>query len=145
MADYPAPVLNYERSRRLRLEALEQQRLHIRDVHADMARLPRHLHPFGHERIAGCDVAWADLWASQPASALQPSAVDLERLDPAGWKALLSWFSGTSRTNSTSRSTGAGGKGSNSNASASRSRSRRTQESPGQLSLDLDPGDPEQH
>ncbi|MBD1195472.1 FAD-binding domain-containing protein [Vulcanococcus sp. Clear-D1] len=126
MADYPAPVLDYERSRRLRLESLEQQRLRIGDVEAAMARLPRHLHPFGYQRIAGCDVAWADLWASQPPSALQPSAVDLERLDPAGWKALLSWFSGTSRTTGTSHPRG------------SRSRSRRAQESPGQLSLNLE-------
>ncbi|MBM5783396.1 MAG: deoxyribodipyrimidine photolyase [Cyanobacteria bacterium K_DeepCast_35m_m1_288] len=137
MADYPAPVLDYDRSRRLRLEALEQQRLHIGDVQAAMARLPQHLHPFGYERIAGCDVAWADLWANQPPSALQPSAVDLERLDPAGWKALFSWFSGTSRTNNTSRSTGAARKGNSSKASAGRSRSRRAQGSPGQLSLDL--------
>jgi len=130
VADYPAPVLDYEQSRRLRLESLEGQRLQIGDVQAAMARLPRHLHPFGYQRIAGCDVAWADVWTHQPPTALQPSAVDLERLDPAGWKALMSWFSGTSRTNkpNTSSRTGA----------AKRSRSRRGQESPGQLSLDLD-------
>ena len=130
MADYPAPVLDYEQSRRLRLESLEGQRLQIGDVQAAMARLPRHLHPFGYQRIAGCDVAWADVWSHQPPSALQPSAVDLERLDPAGWKALMSWFSGTSRTNKTNTSSRTG--------AAKRSRSRRGQESPGQLSLDLD-------
>jgi hypothetical protein len=61
--------------------------------------------------------------------------VDLDRLEPAGWRALMSWFSGSSRTNGTSRS--------RSNTSGSRSsgrsgsRSRRAQTSPGQLSLDL--------
>jgi deoxyribodipyrimidine photo-lyase len=130
MADYPAPVLDYEQARRLRLESLEGQRLQIGDVQAAMARLPRHLHPFGYQRIAGCDVAWADVWTHQPPSALQPSAVDLERLDSTGWKALMSWFSGTSRTNKTNNSSRTG--------AAKRSRSRRGQESPGQLSLDLD-------
>jgi len=56
--------------------------------------------------------------------------VDLERLDSTGWKALMSWFSGTSRTNKTNNSSRTG--------DAKRSRSRRGQESPGQLSLDLD-------
>jgi deoxyribodipyrimidine photo-lyase len=129
IADYPTPVLDYEQSRRLRLESLEGQRLQIGDVQAAMARLPRHLHPFGYQRIAGCDVAWADMWTHQPPSALQPSAVDLERLDPAGWKALMSWCSGTSRTSKTNTSSRTG--------AAKRSRSRRGQESPGQLSLDL--------
>lgn len=134
MAAYPAPVLDYEQSRRLRLEALEHQRLQIGHVQAAMARLPRHLHPFGHQRIAGCEVAWADLWASQPPTALQPSAVDLERLDPAGWQALMSWFSGTSRPDS---STSEGRNSRSRSAAGGRARSRRCQESPGQLSLDL--------
>jgi len=134
MADYPAPVLDYEQSRRLRLESLEQQRLQIGDVQAAMARLPRHLHPFGYQRIAGCEVAWADLWTSQPPSALQPSAVDLERLDPTGWQALMSWFSGTSRTNSANSTTS---EGHTSRTRGNRTRSRRCAESPGQLSLDL--------
>jgi hypothetical protein len=99
-----------------------------------MARLPRHLHPFGYQRIAGCEVAWADLWASQPPSALQPSAVDLERLDPTGWQALMSWFSGTSRTNSANSTTS---EGHTSRTRGNRTRSRRCVESPGQLSLDL--------
>jgi deoxyribodipyrimidine photo-lyase len=129
MADYPAPVLDYETSRRLRLEALEQQRLQIGAVQSAMARLPSRVHPFGYQRIAGCEVGWADLWAAQPPSALQPSAVDLDQLDPAGWSALMSWFSGSSRTNGTSRSS--------TNKRASSSRSRRAQPSPGQLSLDL--------
>ena len=127
MADYPAPVLSYEQARRQRLESLEQQRLQIGDVQAAMARLPSDLHPFGYQRIAGCDVAWADLWGQQAPASLQPSAVDLERLDPAGWSALMSWFSGTSRT-ATPRRT---------NASGSGSRRRRSSESPGQLSLEL--------
>jgi deoxyribodipyrimidine photo-lyase len=126
MADYPAPILDYESARRLRLETLQEQRLHIGDVQTAMARLPRHLHPFGYERITQADVAWADLWGYQPPHALQPSAVDLERLDPAGWKALMSWFSGSSRTNGATRPQTSG-----------RRRSRRTQPSPGQLSLDL--------
>jgi len=68
-------------------------------------------------------VAWADVWTQQPPGALQPSAIDLERLDPAEWSALMSWFSGTSRTTGTSRG---------------RSRTRRRKDSPGQLSLDLE-------
>jgi hypothetical protein len=135
MADYPAPVLDYETSRRLRLETLEQQRLQIGAVQSAMARLPSHLHPFGYQRIAGCEVGWADLWATQPPSALQPSAVELDRLDPTGWRALMSWFSGSSRASGTSRSSNnaSGGRSS----SRSGSRSRRAQTSPGQLSLDL--------
>ncbi|MEY3750842.1 MAG: hypothetical protein RLZZ186_1261 [Cyanobacteriota bacterium] len=122
MADYPAPVLHYESARRLRLESLEQQRLRIGDVQAAMARLPRQLHPFGYQRIAEADVSWADLWAHEPPSALQPSALDLERLDPAGWRALMSWFSGSSRATEAK-------------TTSSRGRGRRS--SPGQLSLDL--------
>jgi deoxyribodipyrimidine photo-lyase len=129
MADYPAAVLSYEDARRLRLEALEQQRLQIGDVKAAMARLPRHLHPFGYRRIAEADVAWADLWAQQPAGDLQPSAVDLERLDPSGWRALLSWFSGSSRNSATA------GRPARSGATGARRRGRS--ESPGQLSLEL--------
>ena len=126
MADYPAPVLDYDTARRLRQETLQQQRLSIGDIQSAMARLPSHLHPFGYERIAQAEVAWADLWVHQPPSSLQPSAIDLERLDPVGWRALMSWFSGSSRTT-----------GSRTTQPASRSRSRRAQQSPGQLSLDL--------
>jgi deoxyribodipyrimidine photo-lyase len=125
MADYPAPVLSYEQARRQRLESLEQQRLQIGEVQAAMARLPSHLHPFGYQRIAGCDVGWADLWGQQAPAGLQPSAVDLERLDPAGWSALMSWFSGSTRSTNASRTRASG------------SRRRRSTESPGQLSLDL--------
>jgi len=123
MADYPAPVLDYETSRKLRQETLQEQRLQTGDVQAAMARLPRHLHPFGYKRIAESEVAWADVWTQQPPGALQPGAIDLERLDPAEWSALMSWFSGTSRTTGTSRG---------------RSRTRRRKDSPGQLSLDLE-------
>jgi len=129
MADYPAPVLGYEDARRLRLEALEQQRLQIGDVQAAMARLPRDLHPFGYKRIAGCEVAWADLWAAEAPAALQPSAVELERLDPTGWRALMSWFSGSSRSTGSART---------SRSSRASSRKRRSRDSPGQLSLDLE-------
>ncbi|MEY3768229.1 MAG: hypothetical protein RLZZ11_1299, partial [Cyanobacteriota bacterium] len=94
----------------------------IGDVQAAMARLPRQLHPFGYQRIAEADVSWADLWAHEPPSALQPSALDLERLDRAGWRALMSWFSGSSRATGTK-------------TASSRGRGRRS--SPGQLSLDL--------
>ena len=124
MADYPSAVLNYEQARRQRLERLEEQRLRIGDVQSVMARLPRHLHPFGYQRIAAADVAWADLWAQEPGAALQPSAIDLERLDPQGWRALLSWFSGSSRSNP-----------SNPRPKGTRKRPRR--DSPGQLSLEL--------
>jgi hypothetical protein len=60
--------------------------------------------------------------------------VDLERLDPAGWQALMSWFSGTSRPDS---STSEGRNSRSRSAAGGRARSRRCQESPGQLSLDL--------
>ena len=123
MADYPAPILDYESARRLRIETLTAQRQRIEDVPSAMARLPRHLHPFGYERIATSDVAWADLWAQEPEAELQPSAVDLERLDPAGWRALMSWFSSSSSANG-SRQASASGR-------------RRRRETPGQLSFDL--------
>ena len=123
-ADYPAPILDYDSARRLRVETLEAQRLRIGDVQAAMARLPRHLHPFGYERIAEADVAWADLWAQQPDAELQPRAVNLEELDPQGWRALMSWFSGSSRAGADQRR-------------PATSRSRRRRDSPGQLSLNL--------
>jgi deoxyribodipyrimidine photo-lyase len=130
MADYPAPVLDYETSRKRRLESLEQQRLQIGDVKAVMARLPSHLHPFGYQRIAQADVAWADGWASRSPGELQPSAVDLERLDPAGWRALMSWFSG-------SNSNRGGSAAKQANRQPRARTARRREPSPGQLSLDL--------
>jgi deoxyribodipyrimidine photo-lyase len=130
MADYPAPVLDYETARKRRLESLEQQRLQISDVKAVMARLPSQLHPFGYQRIAESDVAWADVWASRSPAELQPSAMDLERLDPAGWRALMSWFSGSNNSR--------GGSAAKPAHKQPRARStRRREPSPGQLSLDL--------
>jgi deoxyribodipyrimidine photo-lyase len=140
MADYPAPILDYESARKLRLETLEAERLRIGDVPSAMARLPRHLHPFGYERIADTDVAWANLWAQQPETDLQPSAVNLERLDPQGWRTLMSWFSGSSRSNGR-RDTPEGDDGpsavSHSRRASGPSRSRRRRDSPGQLSFEL--------
>ena len=130
MADYPAAVLDYETARKRRLQSLEQQRLQIGDVKAAMARLPSQLHPFGYQRISEADVAWADVWANRTPVELQPSAVDLERLDPGGWRALMSWFSGSSSNR--------GGSAATSTNRPSRARSgRRREPSPGQLSLDL--------
>ena len=140
MADYPAPILDYESARRLRLETLESQRRQIGDVASAMARLPRHLHPFGYKRIAKADVSWADLWAEQPAEELQPTAVNLERLEPAGWRALMSWFSGSSRTNGSRDAPDENDDPSaaiRSRRASGPSRSRRRRDSPGQLSLDL--------
>ena len=132
MADYPAPVLNYESARRRRLVSLEQKRLRIGDVQATMARLPKHLHPFGYQRVLQADVAWADVWTNRSPTDLQPSAVDLERLDPAGWSALMSWFRGSNPGNgSGKRKAEAPGP-----KAAGRDRRRRTN-SPGQLSLNL--------
>lgn len=136
MADYPAPILDYDSARRLRVETLTTQRQRIGDLPSAMARLPRHLHPFGYQRIATSDVAWADLWAQEPEAELQPSAVDLERLDPAGWRALMSWFSSSSRANGSRDSPG----DEDTPATATRSRrasGRRRRDSPGQLSFDL--------
>ena len=75
-------------------------------------------------------MAWADVWASRSPGELQPSAVDLERLDPAGWRALMSWFSGSNNNR--------GGSASKQANKHPRARSaRRREPSPGQLSLDL--------
>ena len=120
MAAYPRPILDYEQARRRRLETLEQQRQRIVDIRLGMARLPQPL-------------------------ALFPAAVDLDGLDGAQWRALLSWFrpsrSGEQRG---SRSVGPGrgtrnGSGSGgSGAPRPRSGGRgRRGPSPGQLSLDL--------
>lgn len=88
---YPRPVLAYEQARRQRLDMLEQQRRGIGDIASAMARMPEDLRPFGHQRIAGAKVAWAEAAGIE----LRPAALDLDALDQQGWRALMSWFSGS--------------------------------------------------
>ncbi len=89
LADYPAPVLNYEQARQVRLERFSSSCQGIGAIPLAMARLPEDLTPFGSDRIAGSQV----LWAQERSPELYPEAVDLDRLDQEGWMMLLSWFS----------------------------------------------------
>ena len=125
MAAYPRPILDYESARRRRIELLNAQRLRIGELRQAMARLPQRLLPFGSERFERLELHWA----SEPMPALEPAAVPLDQLDAAGWSALMSWFSMSSRATGTAR---------REPAASSPPRRRRRQEAPGQLSLDLD-------
>lgn len=104
MAAYPRPILDYESARLRRLEMLERRRLQIADPSSAMARLP----------------------AAMPA--LFPAALDLDRLDPVQWRALLSWFQPGRRAPTDAVAPP---------PAPTRRRSSRRPEAPGQLSLDL--------
>ena len=108
MADYPRPILDYDSARLRRLEILERRRLQIRDPSAAMARLP----------------------AAMPE--LFPAALDLDQLDPAHWRALLSWFQPGRRPVDAVPADGSAAA-----APPTRRRSARRAGAPGQLSLDL--------
>jgi deoxyribodipyrimidine photo-lyase len=120
MADYPRPVLDYERARRQRLEALAARRQPQTSALESMARLADNLTPFGHGRFPEAVVGWAQ----QGDAALFPAAVDLDGLEGRERTDLLSWFviQGPRRQASPP-----------SNAP----RRRRKAEAPGQLSLEL--------
>jgi deoxyribodipyrimidine photo-lyase len=108
MADYPRPILDYDSARLRRLEILERRRLQIRDPSTAMARLP----------------------AAMPE--LFPAALDLDQLDPAHWRALLSWFQPGRRPVDAVPADGSAAA-----APPTRRRSARRAGAPGQLSLDL--------
>ncbi|MEN9541478.1 MAG: hypothetical protein RLZZ459_1569 [Cyanobacteriota bacterium] len=101
MAAYPRPILDYDSARLRRLAILERRRGQITDPCLAMARLPPHL------------------------PAMFPAALDLDRLDPPQWQALLSWFQPGRR---------AAGDGAQ---PSQRRRGSRRAVTPGQLSLDL--------
>ena len=122
MADYPAPVLDYESARRARINTLLQQRQQISDIRLGMARLPQRLTPFG--------LPLGGEHSGSNNRDLFPAGIDLDALEPEQWSALLSWFQpgrrdGHERPPRTTR-----------RAEPSRRRPRRG-DSPGQLSLDL--------
>ena len=128
LADYPAPVLNYEQARQARLETLSSTRHGIGAIPLALARLPEDLTPFGSDRIAGSQV----LWAQERSPELYPEAVDLDRLDQEGWMALLSWFSLRR-----SAETGEDAEREPRRPQASARPSRRSKAAEGQLSFDL--------
>lgn len=128
LADYPAPVLNYEQARQARLETLSSTRHGIGAIPLALARLPEDLTPFGSDRIAGSQV----LWAQERSPELYPEAVDLDRLDREGWIALLSWFSLRR-----SAETGEDAERAPRRPRASARPSRRNKAAEGQLSFDL--------
>ena len=128
LADYPAPVLNYEQARQARLETLSSTRHGIGAIPLALARLPEDLTPFGSDRIAGSQV----LWAQERSPELYPEAVDLDRLDQEGWMALLSWFSLRR-----SAETGEDAEREPRRPQANARPSRRSKAAEGQLSFDL--------
>ena len=128
LADYPAPVLNYEQARQARLETLSSTRHGIGAIPLALARLPEDLTPFGSDRIAGSQV----LWAQERSPELYPEAVDLDRLDQEGWMALLSWFSLRR-----SAETGEDAEREPRRPRAAARPSRRSKAAEGQLSFDL--------
>ena len=128
LADYPAPVLNYEQARQARLETLSSTRHGIGAIPLALARLPEDLTPFGSDRIAGSQV----LWAQERSPELYPEAVDLDRLDQEGWMALLSWFSLRR-----SAETGEDAERAPRRPRAAARPSRRSKAAEGQLSFDL--------
>jgi deoxyribodipyrimidine photo-lyase len=88
-SDYPAPVLDYDQARRRRLERLERQRqAPVSDPLAGLSPLGADPRPFAAARFPEAELAWA----SSGATALLPAPLDLERLDAAGRRALLSWL-----------------------------------------------------
>jgi deoxyribodipyrimidine photo-lyase len=127
LASYPAPILDYDQARRLRLDTLSAQRLRSTSLQQNLARLPERFTPFGAERIAGASIGWSE----QPQQELQPLAVAIDSLDAQGWTALMSWFSGSSRT------TGSRAGAASASRKGSSSRRRSAKPAPGQLSLDL--------
>ena len=128
LADYPAPVLNYEQARQARVETLSSTRHGIGAIPLALARLPEDLTPFGSDRIAGSQV----LWAQERSPELYPEAVDLDRLDQEGWMALLSWFSLRR-----SAETGEDAEREPRRPQANARPSRRSKAAEGQLSFDL--------
>ncbi|MEO0458915.1 MAG: deoxyribodipyrimidine photo-lyase [Cyanobacteria bacterium P01_A01_bin.114] len=87
---YPAPILDYRKARHQRVQQLEQQRekfLQTQNVVPYLGQMPSDLTPFGADRYPS-----EITWAQQPIEALFPTALDLNRLDPAQAKALRTWF-----------------------------------------------------
>jgi deoxyribodipyrimidine photo-lyase len=120
MADYPRPVLDYERARRQRLEALAARRPPQTSALESMARLAENLTPFGHQRFPEAVVGWAQ----QRDAGLFPAAVDLDALQGPQRADLLSWFV-------------IQGPGRQASPPSNTRRRRSKPEAPGQLSLDL--------
>jgi len=87
---YPAPILNYKKARRQRVQQLERQRrgfLNQENIVPFLAHLPEDLIPFGADRIPS-EVSWA----KRPEPDLFPSAIELDSLDLEQAKALRTWF-----------------------------------------------------
>jgi len=125
---YPAPVVDYTQARKQRLEALTARRQSMGDIRSAMAQLPEQFTPFASDLFPNAEVSWA----VDTCSELYPAAVDLNRLDSAGWGALLSWFSMRRSDDGSADSESQPG-----TAAAKRSRSR-VKTSSDQLSLKLE-------
>jgi deoxyribodipyrimidine photo-lyase len=88
--NYPAPILDYKKARRLRVQQLEQQRhlfLNQENIVPFLSRLPANLLPFGSDRVSS-EVGWA----TTPQPDLFPPPLDLDALDLEQAKALRTWF-----------------------------------------------------
>ncbi len=87
---YPAPILDYKKARRRRVQQLEQQRqkfLNQDNIVPYLGRMPQDVTPFGSDRYLS-EVGWA----ATPDLDLFPPPLNLEILDEEQAKALRTWF-----------------------------------------------------
>ena len=90
---YPAPILDYKKARRQRVQQLERQRrgfLGQQDVIPYLSSMPESLLPFGSDRVASDTT-----WALRSEGDLFPSPINLAALDSAQSEVLRSWFVST--------------------------------------------------